>query len=120
MKRRLIDLCGEGRRADTLVRMACQEIEAWYFGDPDALANVFEREHLRSLSDKARFRNPDDVDQPARALAELVEDFQKVSGARRMAQHLSRENRSRSFQVLIAGIERLLEDNYGRTAPGGD
>ena len=121
-KDRLIELCTEGGRADTLVRMACQEIEAWYFGDPDALAKVFERKDLRSISDKARFRNPDEVDQPARALMELVEEFQKVSGARRMAQHLSRENRSRSFQVLIAGIERFLEDNYSRTAPapGGD
>lgn len=34
--------------------------------------------------------------------------FQKVSGARRMAVRLSHDgNRSRSFQVLIEGIERL-------------
>ena len=37
----------------------------------------------------------------------LVPEFQKVSGARRMASRLSRErNRARSFQVFIEGIER--------------
>ena len=34
--------------------------------------------------------------------------FQKVSGARRMAQHLSRErNRSGSFQAFVAGVETV-------------
>jgi hypothetical protein len=39
-----------------------------------------------------------------------VEEFQKISGARRMTQHLSRDNRSRSFQVLMEGIELLASD----------
>ena len=99
------------RRDDTLVRIACQELEAWYFGAPDALASAFDRPDLRRLGDRARFRDPDAIEQPSRALTALVAEFQKVSGARRMAQVLTPENRSRSFQVLIAGIERLLGDN---------
>jgi hypothetical protein len=107
LKGRLLALCREAKRDDVLVRIACQELEAWYFGELDALAGVFQRDDLRVLSTRARFRDPDGIDQPARALAELVDEFQKVSGARRMAARLSRNNRSRSYQVLIEGIERL-------------
>jgi hypothetical protein len=107
VKDQLVALCNEGGRADTVVRLACQELEAWYFGAPDALADVFGLENLRNIARKTRFRNPDAIGQPARALERLVAEFQKVSGARRMAQALMRVNQSRSFQVFIAGIETL-------------
>ena len=107
LKRSLVALTVAGGRGDTLVRIACQELEAWYFGAPDALARAFDRPELGRLAEKARFRDPDAIVQPSRALAEQVEEFQKISGARRLAQVLSKENRSRSFQVLIAGIEGL-------------
>ena len=109
-KQHLVGITRSSGRPDTIVRIVCQELEAWYFGAPDALANAFARPNLRALAGKARFRDPDAVVQPARALAELVEEFQKVSGARRMAQELTRENRSRSFQVLIAGIDGLAAE----------
>lgn len=110
VKRLLVDLCRQGGRSDTLVRLACQELESWYFGAPDALANAFERPEVRRLASRARFRDPDAIDHPARALAEQVPEFQKVSGARRMTQHLSRDNRSRSFQAFVAGIDRLVSE----------
>jgi hypothetical protein len=91
------------------VRIACQELEAWYIGALDALAAAFGRKDLCGIAAKARFRDPDAVVQPAAALAELVPEFQKVSGARILARVLPRENGSRSFQVLMAGIDRLSE-----------
>ncbi len=118
-KRRLLDLCAEGGREDSLVRLACQELEAWYFGAPALLAEAFECEDLRRIAEKPRFRDADAIDKPARALAELVEEFQKVSGARRMAQVLTRENRSRSFRVLIAGIEGLAPAMRAAGMPRG-
>lgn len=118
LKEKIVELCGQGGRNDTLVRIACQELEAWYFGAPDALAEAFGREDLRQLSGKARFRDPDAIVQPAVALARRVPEFQKVSGARNLARVLPRENRSRSFQVLLAGIERLSEQI--RKDRGGD
>jgi hypothetical protein len=119
VKRLLVDLCRKGGRGDTLVRIACQELEAWYFGAPVALANAFERPDLRRIASTARFRDPDAIDHPARALAEQVQEFQKVSGARRMTQHLSRDNRSRSFQALITGIERLAPEMDAAGMPQG-
>ena len=106
LKTRLVDLCRDGRRPDSIVRIACQELEAWYFGDGDALAEAFGDDSLRGLSAKERFRDPDAVVQPARALEELIPEFQKVGGARRMSLRLHRSgSRSRSFQVFLAGVE---------------
>ena len=111
LKRRLVGLCSNAGREDTLVRIACQELEAWYLGEPRALAAAFGDDGLRTLDAKARYRDPDAVVRPSVELRTLVPGFQKVSGARRMADHLTREhNRSRSFQVLIAGLDRVVAE----------
>jgi hypothetical protein len=110
LKQRLASLCAEADRPDTLVRIPCQELEAWYFGDPEALATAFDDERLRGLGAKARFRQPDAVDAPSRALEALIPAFQKVSGARRLAPHLDVErSTSRSFQVFVSGVARVAE-----------
>jgi hypothetical protein len=75
------------------------------------MANAFGKAHLSEIGNKARYRNPDAIQQPSKKIARLIPEFQKISGARRMAQHLSRDgNRSRSFQVLMEGIEYLISD----------
>lgn len=118
LKKKLVDLCRAQHR-DALVRIACQELEAWYLGDPVALANAFGHARLRSLGSKVRFRDPDAIVQPARALEKLIPEFQKVSGARRMASRLSRgSNSSRSFQVFVEGVERLAR--AAGWAPGAE
>lgn len=108
LKERLQELCLRCGRRDTLVRIACQEIEAWYLGEPEALARAFEDESLAKVSSKERFREPDAVVRPSDELSRLVPAFQKVKGARLMARHLSRErNGSRSFRVTLDGIAKL-------------
>ena len=47
LKRRLLQSCQQAGRPDTLVRIVCQELEAGYLGEPDALAEAFENERLR-------------------------------------------------------------------------
>ena len=113
IKARLTDLCRKGGRADTLVRVVCREIEAWYIGDPEALAQAFPEARRRALRElnRARYRNPDTVVRPSEAIAKRIPEFQKRRGARRMADHLSRENCSRSFQVFLEGVERLYHQN---------
>lgn len=107
-KQRLLELCQSAGREDVVVRIACQELEAWYLGDSEALARAFDDERLRDISNRERFRNPDTVVGPALALEELAPSFQKVSGARLMAEHLSEAaNRSRSFQVFLEGVRRV-------------
>jgi hypothetical protein len=110
LKTSLVGLVPAARREHTLVRIACQELEAWYFGDPASLAAAFQDPELSSLGTRARFRVPDEVQQPAAALADLVPQFQKISGARAMGRVLRREgNASRSFQVFLEGIDKLMD-----------
>ena len=108
LKQRLMQFCRAAGRPDTVVRLACQELEAWYLGEPDALAEAFENERLRGIGRKASFRDPDAVQQPSEALKSLVPGFRKVSGAKTMAGLLTRErNYSKSFQVLLSGLDKL-------------
>ena len=113
VKARLTDLCRRGGHADALVRVVCRELEAWYIGDPEALARAFPEARRRALRElnRARYQNPDTVVRPSEAIAGQIPEFQKRLGARRMAVRLSRENRSRSFQVLLEGVERLHRQN---------
>ena len=113
LKRRILGLCVEGGRSDTIVRIACQELEAWYLGDPEALVEAFGHESLRRISDKAKYRNPDEVQVPSHELAGLIPEFQKGSGARRMAVTLRREgNTSRSYQAFLEGVEKSGEKQW--------
>lgn len=108
LKKHLRGLCADRPERDCLIRIACQELEAWYLGEPDALAEAFADESLRDIGSKARFRDPDEIPYPARALAQLVPHYQKVGGARVLANHLRRgRNRSPSFHAMMDGIERF-------------
>ena len=108
LKERLAGLCHETGRQDTLIRIACQELEAWYLGDLKALAAAYNRPALTGLSSKARYRDHDVVQQPSAELAKLVPEFQKVSGARLMGSRLSDDgNLFHSFQAFIDGVRRV-------------
>ncbi len=110
LKQSLVKLCG-ARKSEVLVRIACQEIEAWYFGEPEALAAAYGRTDLLTIGGRKSFRNPDAIRNPAAVLERLIPDFRKVDGARRIAPHLSRErNRSRSFQIFLAGVESIAAE----------
>lgn len=119
LKTRLMDLCRDSGRPDTLVRLACQELEAWYLGDLAALGHSFSRSDLQKLQGKKKFRKPDDLASPADEVRKLIPEFQKVSGARLLARHLSRDrNQSHSFCILLEGLERLR--HQGNTASNAD
>ena len=109
IKTELVRLCQNAGRSNSLVRVVCRELEAWYVGEPRALTQAFPEARspvLRELA-KSRYRNPDSVDQPSKAIAKLIPEFQKGLGARRMGLKLSEENSSRSFQIFIEGVRQL-------------
>ena len=108
LKERIRQLCRDGRRDDALVRIVCQELEAWYIGDPDAMVEAFEDERLRRIRNRPRYRNPDAISKPSEEIRKLAPGFQKIDGARRIAQYLTRDrNRSHSFAVFLAGVASL-------------
>ena len=108
LKERLQDLCRQGGREDTLIRIVCQELEAWYLGEPDVLAEIYGDDRLQNIGRQAAYRNPDARSKPSADLEKLAPGFSKSSAARRMAQRLTREsNRSHSFAIFLSGVESL-------------
>lgn len=109
VKSRLVKLCADSGRPDTLVRLACQELEAWYLGDLEALAAAFEEPRLCGPAMRKRYVDPDAWQKPSVEVQRVLPQFQKGQGARRMGIALrgAAENRSRSFQVFVAGVRRL-------------
>lgn len=116
LKQHLAELCHEAGREDTLIRLPCQELEAWYLGDPEALAQAYGSTHRKNLSGQRKYQDPDTIAKPAAELERLFPTFQKISGARKMGPLLSEDrNRSRSFQVFLAGV-RFVADAVGMQA----
>ena len=108
LKERLLKICRDAGREDTLVRIVCEELEAWYLGEPYALAEAFENEKLAGIGQKAKFRRPDTVQQPSNALKPTCPGVPKGQRGKDDGSFLSRErNRSPSFQALLSGIDRL-------------
>lgn len=110
LKEQLIRLCCDAGRPNTLVRIACRELEAWFLGDLEAVAQAYPGFAWARYIGKARYRDPDALMHPSREIKQLIPDFQKVSGARALAPHIEFDrNRSQSFRAFLEGVTRMLE-----------
>jgi hypothetical protein len=97
-----------------LNRIVIEELESWFIGDPSALRKAF-TSLPRIEQNKGIFRNPDNGGS-WEALHRFLKrhgiyknSFPKIDAARRIAPHFDiQKNRSRSFQVFVAGMEALL------------
>lgn len=107
LKERLLALCGSAGSREVLVRIACQELEAWFLGAPATLAQVYAQPSLAALARKNPYRDPDTIGSSSRLLAQHVRKYGKTDGARRMGSAMGRENSSPSFQALLRGVERM-------------
>lgn len=95
-------------------RIAIEELESWFIGDPSALRSAFGS--LPAIDgNKGIFRNPDNGG-TWEALHRFLKrhgiyrnSYPKIDAARRIAPELNLQaNRSRSFQVFCQGVEALL------------
>lgn len=120
IKSGLMELCQQAGKPNTVVRIACRELESFYFGDLAAVEVGLNIQGLTQHTRKAKYRNPDDIVNPADELMKLTGGvYQKVSGSRAIGPHLNLEdNTSHSFRVLIAGIRRLVAT--AQVPPGAD
>ena len=117
IKQKLSQLCQQGNRNDTLIRIVCHELESWFLGDLQAVEKGFKLKNgkLSKLQDKVKYRNPDNISSPKQELRKLVSLYQPVSGSRAIAKHLNLEaNKSKSFQVFICGLEKLIGELKSR------
>ena len=103
--------CVEGNHPETLVRVACRELESWYLADLKAVERGLGVTGLARHQGRKLFRNPDTVGSPARELIKIAPSYQKIGGSRLIGQHLDIENsRSKSFRQFIEGIRRIAKE----------
>ncbi|MEW6228569.1 MAG: DUF4276 family protein [Bacillota bacterium] len=115
LKRCLVDTAKQaGIRA--LVRIAVEELESWFFGDPLAVHQAYPRVSP-TFADKAKYRNPDAIrGGTSEALERELQRAQYYKGGlpkSQVAHDIARfmdpaRNRSKSFQVFRDGLQALL------------
>ena len=114
LKRNLQQLCEENGRNDIVIRIACRELEAWYFGDIQALCQAFPNAPRTTFERRAPFRDPDQIDNPAKQLEQKVDGFQKGKAARLIPQYMDlNQNRSKSFNSFFKAIKDVAEQIDG-------
>ncbi len=113
LKQRLVAAC-TAAGSDALCRIAIEELEAWFFGDVQAMRAAYPRVPA-TLANQARFREPDAItggtwealERVLRRAGYYTAGMPKVEVASRIATHMDpARNRSRSFQVLVDGLVR--------------
>ena len=110
IKARLVALCQQAGKPETLVRIACHRIESWYLGDLAAVEAGLEVPGLAERQAKAKYRAPDRLGNAAQELLRLTGGrYQKVGGSRAIGPHLRTDgNRSESFNAFVSGLLRVL------------
>jgi hypothetical protein len=112
LKKSLALLCSRARKPETIVRIACRELESFYLGDLRAVESGLGLTGLARWQNRAKYRDPDRLHAPSRELARLTEyGYQKIAGSRAIAPHLDLESpRSRSFYHLLQAIRKAGAD----------
>ena len=109
VKQRLVAKCCEAQRSQTLVRLACHELESWYLGDLAAVELGLGSRGLSRNQNKRPFHSPDNIAAPVHKLRSIAPAYQKIAGSRAIGPHLDPEkNRSHSFGVFVAGLRKLV------------
>lgn len=97
-------------------RLAVEELEAWFFGDIEALRKAYPKVS-KTLQYQARYRNPDAVPGGTyEALERLLVraryytgKLPKVTVARNIARYMEpSRNRSKSFRVFVEGLKACV------------
>jgi hypothetical protein len=104
-------------RFHVLNRIAIEELEAWFFGDVQALVNAYPGVPA-TLAQRRGFRDPDQISGGTwEALERVLQKagyypggIPKVEVAQRVSAHMDPpRNTSHSFQVFVAGVRALAE-----------
>ena len=106
LKNLLLELTKPSGR-EVLVRIACRELESWYFGDLNAVSQAYGKD-VHGLARKEKYRVPDQIGNPKKELQQLFPKHQQIDGARKISKYMSiEENTSQSFRCFVDGVRRL-------------
>jgi len=112
LKGELLELCRPCKK-NVLIRIVCQELESWYFGDliavEQAYGDTYKSEAIKGFSSKAKYRIPDMIVNPKEEMARIIPLYQEVSGARKIAPYMNiSTNNSASFLAFVNGVRNFV------------
>ena len=109
LKGKLRALCQGTPHANSLIRIVCRELEAWYFGDLAAVEKAFSSLGTRKYQNKAKYRHPDDIVKPSKELEKIFKGFSKNRAAKEIPQYMDIDkNQSPSFQCFVSGVHKHI------------
>ncbi len=112
IKKRLQELCRKAGCPDSLIRLACQELESWYLGSLLVLAEAYNIRKVLSLANKSKYRYPDQLSSPSNELKKIIPWFGKIECARKMGMLIpidEKENFSQSFKAFVRGLRKKVK-----------
>ena len=110
IKKRLVNLCQQAGRSDSLVRIACHELEFWFLGDLAAVEKAFNIKKLAEQQRNRKYKEPDKLSNASEELEKLVKGYRKVSVAKKIAAYMTiDQNYSQSFNCFISGVSGLVK-----------
>jgi ABC-type uncharacterized transport system substrate-binding protein len=96
-------------------RIVVEELEAWFFGDIEAVATAYPKIPT-TLAQKKKYRNPDHIRGTSEALKKVLQERgyldseSKVKVAKKISKYMKPErNTSTSFKVFKQAIQELLK-----------
>lgn len=112
VKQKLQGICNAAGKPNTLVRIACHELESWYLGDLQAVETGLSIKGLAKKQQQQKYRDPDRLANPKQELKIITENtYQQIAGSRRIAPYMKIEgNCSVSFNVFLMGVKRLIKE----------
>jgi hypothetical protein len=113
LKTHLVQLCEHAGKPDSLVRIACHQLESWFLGDLQAVGVAYQKNSLATLQTRGNFWQPDNLNNAKDVLLRLIPEHQQIAGSRAVAPHLSlanAHNRSHSFQVFMKGVRKIVRE----------
>ena len=107
-KAKLRELSAAGRETDVTIRIVCQELEAWFLGDLDAVKAAYPKAKISETATPAKYRDPDAVNNASEELARLTGVRGKVGRARHIARHIDVDRNRFELDVFIACLSLLI------------
>ena len=116
LKSDLVDLCStytKNKKPPFLIRIACHELESWYFGDMNALSAVFPNFKPNNYKNKNKYKKPDDnCLHPKKELKRILGDYSQIQVAKEMGAKMDiNKNSSESFNQFVTGVQRFVTSN---------
>jgi hypothetical protein len=105
----------KAKRFAVVNRLAIEELEAWYFGDWEAVQQAYPRVNA-NITSQAKYRSPDAIkggtweafERVMKRAGYFKTGLRKIEAARAVAVHMDpNRNTSRSFQILREALAEM-------------